>query len=429
MQYPPQPIGRGITLPKGKSNKMSITESQLAAKRVQLDQESAALDAELAQVVSTKAYSALPGIEARINELSELRSELDRQDAVSKAVARHPLAQFGGAAADECRGVVADTKALKSGRAASPLGISEASMKSLYAAASSRQSLAVKAFSTVDGLLPAQLDPNVLGKIHEARLLDRLPAQTISAPSYEVIVHSSTTGAPTPVAEGAAKPELVLNTSSITLTAVKIAAHLGISYETLMDFSNFQSYAQTEMLAQLQDVENAQLLSGSGTSGNMTGFLHTSGILTHDASADTGTGVTVIDSIEMSIAALRVGSALATADLLVVHPQTWSAIRRLKDTTGRFLFIAADSDPTRSEANSIFGVPVLVTTAQTAGTGLLLDTTKFGRVLIREGITVHTGTNNDDLTKNIARFVMEERLVLAVERPAAVLAISNLPTA
>jgi HK97 family phage major capsid protein len=213
------------------------------------------------------------------------------------------------------------------------------------------------------------------------------------------------------------------------LTAVKIAAHLGISYETLMDFSNFQSYAQTEMLAQLQDVENAQLLSGSGTSGNMTGFLHTSGILTHDASADTGTNVTVIDSIEMSIAALRVGAALATADLLVLNPSTWSAIRRLKDTSGRFLFIAADSDPTRAEANSIFGVPVLVTTAQAAGTGLLIDSTKFGRVLIREGITVHTGTNNDDLTKNIARFVMEERLVLAVERPAAVLAISNLPTA
>jgi hypothetical protein len=70
-----------------------------------------------------------------------------------------------------------------------------------------------------------------------------------------------------------------------------------------------------------------------------------------------------------------------------------------------------------------------VTTAQAAGTGLLIDSTKFGRVLIREGITVHTGTNNDDLTKNIVRFVMEERLVLAVERPAAVLAISNLPTA
>jgi len=40
---------------------------------------------------------------------------------------------------------------------------------------------------------------------------------------------------------------------------------------------------------------------------------------------------------------------------------------------------------------------------------------------------VNQGTTSDDFTRNITRFVLEERLVLAVERPAAVLAISNLP--
>jgi HK97 family phage major capsid protein len=217
--------------------------------------------------------------------------------------------------------------------------------------------------------------------------------------------------------------------TSLTLTAIKLAAHVGISYESLSDFPAFLGYAETELTRQLQDVENTELISGSGTSGHMTGFLTTSGILTHDASADTGTGVTVIDSIIKSIAQLRVGAALADADLLCLHPNTWSAIRRLKDTTGRFLFIASDSDPTTAQANSILGVPVLTTTSIAAGTGLMLDTQKFGNVLVREGITIHTGQNTDDFTKNISRFVLEERLVLAVERPAAVLALSNLPTA
>jgi hypothetical protein len=36
--------------------------------------------------------------------------------------------------------------------------------------------------------------------------------------------------------------------------------------------------------------------------------------------------------------------------------------------------------------------------------------------------------NNDDLTKNLYRMVLEERLVLGVTRPAAVLSIANLPT-
>jgi HK97 family phage major capsid protein len=221
---------------------------------------------------------------------------------------------------------------------------------------------------------------------------------------------------------------LVMATTSLTLTAIKLACHVGMSYESIADFANWQSYVQTEALAQLRDTENAQLLLGSGTGGNMTGFLSTSGILTHDASTDTGSGVTVIDSIEKGITALRVGSSLATANLLVLNPTTWSAIRRLKDSTGRFLFISSDSDPTSAEANSIFNVPVLTTTALTAGAGVLLDTTKFGRVLIRDGISVHSGQSGTDFTQNIARLVFEERLVLAVERPSAVLSITNLPT-
>jgi HK97 family phage major capsid protein len=376
--------------------------------------------------VATKSYVNMAALEERVNKLAEAREGLDRAESASKAAGKFAaVAAYGAGQADA---PVVDTKAAKTGRGVSPLAISEASLKGLHAAAVSRQSYSTKAFSTVDGLLPAQLDPNVLARIHESRLLDRLPAQPITAPSYEIIVHSSTTGAPAPTAEGASKPEIVLNTTSLTLTAIKLACHLGISYETLMDYSNFQGYAQVEALKQLEDVENAQLIAGSGTGGNMTGFLTTSGILTHDASTDTGTGVTVIDSIEKSIAQLRVGFALATADLLVVHPQTWSAVRRLKDTTGRFLFIAADSDPSNAQADRIFNVPVLTTTSIAAGTGLMMDTQKFGRVLIREGISVHTGTNMDDLTKNIVRLVLEERLVLAVERPAAVLAISNLPT-
>jgi HK97 family phage major capsid protein len=397
----------------------TITESQLASKRAQLDQESAALDAELAQVVSTKAYSALPGIEARINELSELRSELDRQDSVSKAAARHPLAQFGGSAADEHQDVTVNTKA-GTGRAVSPLAFSEASLKGLHAAASTRQSLTVKAFANVAGLLPAQLAPGVLGPIHENRLLDRLPATPISAPSYEYIRHSSSTGTPGVTAEGAAKPEVTLVTSSQIATVVKLAAHFGISHEALSDFPTFLSYAHTEMTRQIQDVENSELLNGSGTGGHLQGLMLTTGALTHTVATETA-----LDAIEMSIAQLRVGSSLAEANLLVLHPATWSALRRSKDTQGRYL---VNPDPTAADGQRIWDVDVLVTTTQAAGAGLLLDTSKFGRVLVREGITVATGTNTDDFSKNIQRWVIEERLALAIERPTALLTIAGLPT-
>jgi HK97 family phage major capsid protein len=383
-------------------------------KRAQIEKESREVSELITSAIATKNYSKLDGLEHRVHALANAKRDLERQQ-------KTPA--WATAAADAGTRPTLTAKAM-TGAQLNPLRIADAEVKSLFNAAVKRQSYSTKAFSTVESLLPAQLDPSVLAAQHENRLLDYLPVRAISAPSLEVIVHSSTTGAPTPVAEGATKPEVVLNTSAETFTAIKLAAHVGVSFETLSDFGSFQGYAQTEVLRQIQDVENAQLLSGSGSSGNMTGFTHTSGVLTHDASGDTGTGVTAIDSIEIAINALRVGSSLAEANILVLNPTTFSGIRRLKNTLGNFLI----GDPSVVGSRQLFGVPVLLTTALAAGTGIMLDTNKFGFVAVREGLTIHTGQTNDDFTRNIARFVMEERLVLAVERPSAVMVITNLPT-
>ncbi|MBZ4620503.1 phage major capsid protein [Mycobacterium avium subsp. hominissuis] len=281
-------------------------------------------------------------------------------------------------------------------------------------------------FSTADPLLPAQLWPNVVGPQHENRILNRLPAYPLAAPSVEIVVHAGTSGAAGVVAEGALKPELVFETERVILQAEKLAAHVGVSWEVLQDWFNFVSYVQSELFRQVVDVENSNLLNGNG-SGQLTGFRQTSGILSY-AQGGTGTtpdGETPLDAIEASIAALRTGPALAEADLLVLNPVTWSAIRRSKDSLGRYL---VQADPTQDQAESVWGVPVLTTTQQEPGVGLMLDTTKFGRVFVRQGLSLETGFANDDFVRNIRRFVAEERLVLAVERPPAVLELTGLPT-
>ena len=157
----------------------------------------------------------------------------------------------------------------------------------------------------------------------------------------------------------------------------------------------------------------------------MSGFYSTSGVLTHDAALDVGTNESAWDSLEKSIATLRTGPALAVANLLVLHPSTWSAIRRVKDAMSRFMVAA---DPSSDQVNQAWGVDVLSTTANPPGRGLLLDTSKVGYVGVREALPIRIGFTDDDFTRNIVRTVAEERLVLCVTRPAAVLAISNLPT-
>lgn len=195
-----------------------------------------------------------------------------------------------------------------------------------------------------------------------------------------------------------------------------------MGWESINDWGNFTSYALGEIVRQVVNVENAELIAGPGTTGHLHGFLGQSGILTHTVAEGT---TNTLDDVEESIAALRSGPALAEADLFCVHPLTWSAMRRTKDEYGRYL---VTPDPTADEANSLWGVEVLPTTQIAAGDGLLLDTTKFGFVVVREAVSLRTGTSEDDFVRNIQRWVAEERLELAVERPSAVLSISGLPT-
>ena len=218
-------------------------------------------------------------------------------------------------------------------------------------------------------------------------------------------------------------PELQFVTDQLTLLAIKLAAHNALSWEVISDWPSFQSYCGTELYRQIIDAENEQILSGDGTAGSMVGFFATSGVLTEDATSVAPD--TAIDHLEKAIAKLRTGPALAEADSLVLHPSTWSAIRRTKDAYERYLVSA---DPTRDEADQIWGRGlVLSTTACPAAKGLLLDSSKFGFIAVREALSMRIGFANDDLTRNLLRTVAEERLVLCVTRPAAALDISNLP--
>lgn len=307
-----------------------------------------------------------------------------------------------------------------------PIAFDEDELRRAHQALSQRQPyrLESRAFSTVDPL-PPYLSPTIVGPVHEQRLLSRLPIAPTESPFVEYIRHYSTTGAAAMVAEGASKPEITLNTDKVLLQMLKLAAHTGTSWESVQDFGSWQGYVTGELARQIYDVENAQLLLGSGTDGNLTGFTSVSGILTHIAGQGT-TPITPLDDIELAITAMRTGPALAEPRVAVFHPDTWSAIRRQKDQLGRYL---TSPDPTADEANSIWGVPVVTTTQFTPGDGLLIDTTKFGRVYWRDGLVLLMGYSGSDFTDNVIRFVAEERFNLAVERPAAVLHITGLPEA
>jgi len=269
-------------------------------------------------------------------------------------------------------------------------------------------------------LLPAQLLPGIVGFAHEpVRVLDRIPASPMAGPSIDFISHTSTTGAPGMVAKGGAKPEVEFNTSATILTARKIAGWCSLFDEDLADFPQFTSYIHSELVRVVTDVENTQVLTGDGTGQNLLGLLNVVGILTRAKGADTN-----LDAMEQAIADLRTGAAFCEPDTIVIHPTSWSLIRRTKDTQGRYLL---GDNPASTEANSLWGIPVLATTSMAVGTALVANLEQGAQAFVRQGFTIEmSNQSGTSFTTNTTIVRAEERLALGSPRPAALLKLTGI---
>ena len=275
--------------------------------------------------------------------------------------------------------------------------------------------------------LPAQFLGGVVAAAHEPlRILDHIPASPMEGPSIEFIAHTSTVGSAGMVAAGGAKPQVQFITTPTILTARKIALWTALLDENLDDFPTFAAYIANELQRLIVDTENDQVLNGDGTGENLKGLLHQTGILTRDHTADVTADpdATGLDTMEMAIADLRTGAAFVDPDMIVMHPTTWSKLRRTKDGQGRYIL---NPDPSSSEANTLWGIPVLPTTTCAVGTSLVANLEKGAQAFQRKGFVIET-TNSagDAFTTNQTLFRAEERLTLGSPRPAALLKVTNL---
>ena len=104
------------------------------------------------------------------------------------------------------------------------------------------------------------------------------------------------------------------------------------------------------------------------------------------------------------------------ADGIMINPADWYTLRIAKDGEYRYYgggFFGAQNIP------NLWGIPVCVTTAVAAGTIVVGAFKTCGSVVQRGGVTVEaTNTDQDDFVKNLMTIRAEERLALAVRRPA-----------
>jgi HK97 family phage major capsid protein len=279
---------------------------------------------------------------------------------------------------------------------------------------------------TTPSLLPAQLAPGVVERIHEDRALDHIPCVPCQTLNYEFIKDATSSDTVTgTTAEGTTAPDVTLSYEAITVAMLAIKATFGLSVEAVADWSTILGYTQAEVIRQVVDTENSQILTGNGTTGNMNGLINQAGntIAVPDSLAS---GVTALDYILEGINTLRtVPNVLAVADQIWLHPNDWYSLIGLKDGLNRYMITP---DPTQDAPKRLFNIPVYTTTAMTAGTAVVLDSTKFGFGIIRSGIDLWQGYNDLDFSQFINRYAVMWRGQLAVVRPGAILTVTGLPT-
>lgn len=225
------------------------------------------------------------------------------------------------------------------------------------------------------------------------------------------------TNAAAEVAEGGEKPEAALDFTLRTDIVEVIATWLPATRQLLSDLSWMESYIRGRLTFMVKRREELELLVGDGTSPNISGIHDRTGVQTQAKGGDP-----VPDAIYKAMTKIR-AVAFSEPTGVVIHPNDWQDIRLLRTADGIYIF----GSPTEPGPDRIWGLPVRQTTAETENTALVGAFRPHAQVFRRQDVEVLISTEHSDyFIKNKVAILAEERLGLAVYRPAAFCKVTGI---
>jgi HK97 family phage major capsid protein len=244
---------------------------------------------------------------------------------------------------------------------------------------------------------------------------DLLTVVPTSSGSVDYAQQTTRTNNAAPVAEGAAKPTSAYVWAIVNLP-IRTIAHLAkLTRQALDDVKQLQGEVEQEMRYGLKLVEEDQLLNGDGTGQNLTGLVPNATAFSAPFTLDNPNKIDVL-----RLAMVQAELAFYASDAFVLNPADWGEIELTKDDTGAYVF----ANPQGLAGPRMWSLPVVPTPAMTAGdflTGGFKLQTLYDRM---EPEVLIASENSDDFEKNLYTMRCEERLGLAIKRPAALISDS-----
>ncbi len=285
------------------------------------------------------------------------------------------------------------------------------------------------------GLIPVpQVIPGVTTTMFQRlTVADLIPQGQTSTNSLRYVVEGTATNSAAAVAEGGAKPASDLALSTVDEPVKKLATILTTSDEMLEDAGQVQSYINGRLSLFVAQKEEVSLMSGGGTD-DLVGITGRSGVTSWARGTVDNNAVAIFKAMNGNR-----GSSFLEPDAIIMNPANWQTTRLLTDTAGQFFgggpFMGqygnngqvGNSSQVTGALDTLWGKPVVVTTAIGSGTALVGSFSQAAQIFRRGGLTVEaTNSHASYFTSNLVAIRAEERLALAVYRPQAFTKVTGL---
>lgn len=274
------------------------------------------------------------------------------------------------------------------------------------------QNAITSAGGSAGALIVPQRDTEVIGiprrqmTIRQLLSVGRTASNSIE---YARMVTRTNNAAPT--AEGAQKPESNYIWEPADAPVRTIAHWVPVSRQAMDDIPQLQGEIDGELRYGLEFVEEAQILKGDGTGQNLFGLVPQA---TAYSPAFAPADETDIDTLRLAL--LQASLAEYPADGLVLNPTRWAKIELTKDGEQRYIF----ANVIQMAGPQLWGRPVIATQAMDEDEFLTGAFRMAAKIYDRMDVEVLISSEDrDNFIKNMLTVRAEERLALAVKRPAA----------
>lgn len=248
----------------------------------------------------------------------------------------------------------------------------------------------------------------MLARNQVLRIRDLMNVATLNTGAIEYIQEKVFTNNAAPVAEKDLKPQSNISFEQQTATAKTIAHWIPATKQAIEDAQMLQNFINTRLIDGLKDVEDAQILYGSGTGEDLQGLMLAEGVQDAGASGSK----TSLDHIRHALTLNAMSGYRATG--IILNPLDWEQIELAKGTDGHYIFVSVNN----GAESRLFRVPVVETPRINVGDFL---TGAFGvgaQLLDREQANVRISESHADFfVRNQYAIRAEERIAMPIYRP------------